>query len=89
MCENEDAERRTAKAEKGKHMKKYEVSYSLSDGRRVVYGTIEEENGKFLASKGSPHRKAFNTFAYALASFELIESLQDGYITGFNVSVIA
>ena len=77
------------RAGKEKHMKKYEVSYSLSDGRRVVYGMIEEENGKFLASKGSPHRKAFNTFAYAVASFELVESLQDGYITGFNVSVIA
>lgn len=71
-------------------MKKYyEVSYSLSDGSRVYYGKIEEENGKFLASRlFSPHKKAFNTFAYALASFELIESLQEGYIQDFNVKVI-
>lgn len=69
-------------------MKKYEVSYVLSDGRRVVYGTIEEENGRFLASRCSPHRKAFNTFSYALASFELVESLQEGLIAGFSVNVI-
>ena len=69
-------------------MKKYEVSYVLSDGRRVVYGTIEEENGRFLASQCNPHRKAFNTFAYALASFELVESLQEGFIAGFSVNVI-
>lgn len=70
-------------------MKKYEVSYTLSDGKSVVFGTIVEEAGKFLTSRCNPHVKAYNTFAYALASFELIEALQDGYIAGFNVKVIA
>lgn len=68
---------------------KYEISYGLTDGRRVVYGMIEEENGKYLASNwGNPHRKAFNTFAGALAAFELVESLTDGYIASFEVKRI-
>ena len=65
---------------------KYEVSYVLSNGVRVVYGMIEEENGKILTNEVSPHKKAFNTFAYALASFDLVEALQEGYIAGFAIN---
>ena len=68
-------------------MKKYLVGYMLTDGRGVDYGMIEEENGKFLASKHSPHRKAFNTLREAIASFELVEALNEGYIASFSVSV--
>lgn len=73
---------------KGKDSMKYEVAYETLQGDCVKCGMIEEKDGKYLASRNSPLKKAFNTFAYALASFELVESLTNGFIASFGVKRI-
>ena len=68
---------------------KYEVSYVLQNGTKHVYGIIaEDEKGHYLASYGSPHWKAYKTFAAAVASYKMAELLQEGVIVGFSVNLI-
>ena len=68
---------------------KYEVTYMLKNGTKLVYGKIEKnEKGQYLATYGIPHKSAFKTLAAAIDSFKMIELVQLDAIVGFSVSVI-